>query len=103
MGESQVHSAAVGSAAPTIRYAAHVDDLRLKLSAFKTKFESERRQLQDELRNERKRSTEHRNAVSAELSEAKHQMESLHSWALEQLRGQRDDDDACLRGRRGGS
>lgn len=75
--EDAVHSAAIGTAAPSLRDAAEVDELRLQLQALKTRGAVEREQIKEQLRRGGERCAEQRQGVCKELRDYTEAMREL--------------------------
>jgi len=75
--EDQVAQAAMGSAGPTVRDIAEVDELRLTLTAMKATGTQERQQLKERLARAAEKAADHRRCVGKELETYATDMESL--------------------------
>jgi len=75
--EDQVAQAKMGSAGPTVRDIAEVDELRLTLAAMKTAGAQERQQLKERVARAAEKAAEHRRCVGKELETYASEVESL--------------------------
>jgi hypothetical protein len=93
--EDNFAQASMGSAGPSLRDIADVDDLRLTLSAMRTQGAQERAQMKARVQRAKEQALEHRRSVSKELQTFASQMESLCKTVEEELvdRPKTDDDD----------
>jgi len=78
--ENSVRQQSISTAAPSMRDAAEVDELRLRISALKTSFAGDKLQLEEQLRRAQERGAELRQIVTKELK-------STHE-ALDKVKGE---------------
>eukprot|EP00929_Paragymnodinium_shiwhaense_P043460 TRINITY_DN22349_c0_g1_i1.p1 TRINITY_DN22349_c0_g1~~TRINITY_DN22349_c0_g1_i1.p1 ORF type:complete len:646 (+),score=223.35 TRINITY_DN22349_c0_g1_i1:129-2066(+) len=85
--EDQVAHAAMGSAGPTVRDIAEVDELRLTLAAMKATGAQERKQLKERVARAAEKAAQHRQGVSKELEMFASEMETLMRNVVDEASG----------------